>query len=252
MRIWTRVAVATMACMLSLGGSALAAEITILANQGAVSAVRDLAAAYGSTTGNKVTVSFEAGNAMNEKINSDAPADLVSMVLDQFDDLIKRGKVVPGSVVEFARAGNGVAVKAGAPKLDISTPEAFKQAMLNAKSIGYTNAGTGPFNTKLFQQLGIYDQLKDRIKLIEGRPVAAAVAAGDIEVGIQQTNVIQPFPGTDYAGPIPAELIEYGHFGVGVLTVSKDPDGARALIKFMTAPENAPLIRKSAMEPPAR
>jgi molybdate transport system substrate-binding protein len=252
MRIWTRAAVAAMACMLSLGGSALAAEITILANQGAVSAVRDLAAAYGSTTGNKVTVSFEAGNAMNEKINSDAPADLVSMVLDQFDDLIKRGKVVPGSVVEFARAGNGVAVKAGAPKLDISTPEAFKQAMLNAKSIGYTNAGTGPFNTKLFQQLGIYDQLKDRIKLIEGRPVAAAVAAGDIEVGIQQTNVIQPFPGTDYAGPIPAELIEYGHFGVGVLTVSKDPDGARALIKFMTAPENAPLIRKSAMEPPAR
>lgn len=252
MRVWTRVAVAAMACMLSLGGSALAAEITILANQGAVSAVRDLAAAYGGATGNKVIVSFEAGNAMNEKINSDAPADLVSNVLDQFDGLIMRGKVVPGSVAEFARAGNGVAVKAGAPKLDISTPEAFKQAMLNAKSIGYTNAGTGPFNTKLLQRLGIYDQLKDRIKIIEGRPVAAAVAAGDVEVGIQQTNVIQPFPGTDYAGPIPAELIEYGHFGVGVLTVSKDPDAARAFIKFMTAPENAPLIRKSAMEPPAR
>jgi molybdate transport system substrate-binding protein len=252
MRVWTRVALAAMACMLSLGGSGLAAEITILANQGAVSAVRDLAAAYGSATGNKVIVSFEAGNAMNEKINSDAPADVVSNVLDQFDGLIMRGKVVPGSVIEFARAGNGVAVKAGAPKLDISTPEAFKQAMLNAKSIGYTNAGTGPFNTKLLQRLGIYDQLKDRIKIIEGRPVAAAVAAGDVEVGIQQTNVIQPFPGTDYAGPIPAELIEYGHFGVGVLAVSKDPDGARAFIKFMTAPENAPLIRKSAMEPPAR
>ena len=198
-------------------------------------------------------VSFEAGNAMNEKINSDAPADVVSNVLDQFDGLIMRGKVVPGSVIEFARAGNGVAVKAGAPKLDISTPEAFKQAMLNAKSIGYTNAGTGPFNTKLLQRLGIYDQLKDRIKLIEGRPVAAAVAAGDVEVGIQQTNVIQPFPGTRHCSTcIPAELIEYGHFGVGVLTVSKDPDGARAFIKFMTAPENAPLIRKSAMEPPAR
>ncbi len=252
MRIWTGVAVATVACMLSLASSASAVEITILANQGAVSAVRDLAAAYASATGNKVVVSFEAGNAMNEKINSDAPADLVSNVLDQFDGLIKRGKVVAGSVVEFARAGNGVAVKAGAPKLDISTPEAFKQAMLNAKSIGYTNAGTGPFNTKLLQRLGIYDQLKDRIKIIEGRPVAAAVAAGDVEVGIQQTNVIQPFPGTDYAGPLPADLIEYGHFGVGVLTVSKDPDGARAFIKFMTAPENAALIRKSAMEPPAR
>jgi molybdate transport system substrate-binding protein len=252
MRIWTGVAVAAMVGVLSLGGSAGAAEITILANQGAVSAVRDLAAAYGSATGNKVVVSFEAGNAMNQKIDSDAPADLVSNVLDQFDGLIKRGKVVPGSVVEFARAGNGVAVKAGSPKLDISTPEAFKQAMLNAKSIGYTNAGTGPFNTRLLQRLGIYDQLKDRIKIIEGRPVAAAVAAGDVEIGIQQTNVIQPFPGTDYAGPLPPELIEYGHFGVGLLTVSKDPDGARTFIKFMTAPENAALIRKSAMEPPAR
>ena len=252
MRIWAKAALAAVAGVLSLGGSAMAGEITILANQGAVSAVRDLAAAYEHATGNKVVVSFEAGNAMNEKINSDAPADLVSNVLDQFDGLIMRGKVVPGSVLEFARAGNGVAVKAGSPKLDISTPEAFKQAMLNAKSIGYTNAGTGPFNTKLLQRLGIYDQVKDRIKIIEGRPVAAAVAAGDVEVGIQQTNVIQPFAGTDYAGPIPAELIEYGRFGVGVLTVSKDQDGARAFAKFMAAPENAAVVRKSAMEPPAR
>ena len=252
MEIWTKVAIAATAGVLACAAPALAAEITVLANQGALSAVKDLAAGFEQATGNKVIVSFEAGNALNQKLNSNAPADLVTTGIETFDDLVKRGKVVPASFAEFARAGNGVAVKEGTLKRDISTPEAFKQAMLNSASIGHTNAGTGPFNTKLFQQLGIYDQLKDRIKLIEGRPVAAAVAAGDIEVGIQQTNVIQPFPGTDYAGPIPAELIEYGHFGVGVLTVSKDPDGARALIKFMTAPENAPLIRKSAMEPPAR
>ncbi len=251
MGIRTKVAVAAMAGALSWAGSAPAAEITVLVNQGAVSGVRDLAAGFEQATGNKVNVSFEPGNALNEKIKSNAPADLVTQVLDQFDGLVKDGKVVPGSFVEFARAGNGVAVKAGTLKRDISTPEAFKQAMLNSASIGHTNAGTGPFNTRLFQKLGIYDQVKGKVKIIEGRPVAVAVAAGDVEIGIQQTNVIQPVPGTIYLGPLPKELMEYGRFGVGLLTVSKEPETAKAFIKFMAAPENAALVRKSAMETPA-
>ena len=78
------------------------------------------------------------------------------------------------------------------------------------------------------------------------------MAAGEVEIGLQQTNVIQPFAGTEYLGPLPPDLIEYGRFGLGVLTVSKDPETAKAFIKFATSPEAAPLIRKSAMEPPAR
>ncbi len=144
-----------------------------------------------------------------------------------------------------------MAVKTGAPKPDISTPDAFKRAMLDARSIGYTNAGTGPFSTRLLQRLGIYDQVKDKIKIIEGRLVAAAVAAGDIEIGIQQTNVIQPYAGTEYLGPLPAELMEYGRVGVGLLTVSQHPDEARAFMKFMADPANAGLLRKAAMVPPA-
>src|SRR5580704_3037473 len=250
MRIGAGVAVAAMAGVLSWAGPAPAAEITVLANQGALSAVRDLAAVFDLATGNKVNVSFEAGNALNDKIEANAPADLVTNTLDSFDGLQKNGKIVSGSVVEFARAGNGVAVKAGTLKRDISTPEAFKQAMLNSASIGHTNAGTGPFNTKLFQKLGIYDMVKGKVKLVQGRPVAVAVAAGDVEIGIQQTNVIQPVAGTIYLGPLPKELMEYGRFGVGLLTVSKEPEVAKAFIKFMVAPENAALVRKSAMETP--
>jgi molybdate transport system substrate-binding protein len=248
--IRSKIAVAAMASLLSFAGSAGAAEITVLCSQGALSAVRDLAAGFEKATGNKVNVSFEAGNALNEKIDANAPADLVSNTLDSFDDLTKRGKIVSGSVVEFARAGNGVAVKAGSLKRDISTPEAFKLAMLNAATIGHTNAGTGPFNTKLFQKLGIYDMVKGKVKLIGGRPVAAAVADGTVEIGIQQTNVIQPFAGTEYLGPLPKELMEYGRFGVGLLTVGKEAEVAKAFVKFMAAPENAALIRKSAMETP--
>jgi len=233
-------------------GPTRSAEITVFLNQATASGVRELAAGFEKATGHKVDVSFQGGPALNQKIVSGAPGDLVSLGLDQFDDYIKQGKVVAGSVVEYARVGNGVAVRTGAPKPDISTPEAFKRAMLDAKSIGHTNAGTGPFNTRLFQKLGIYDQIKDKIKIIQGRLVAEAVAAGDIEIGIQQTNVIQPLAGTEYLGPLPAELMEYGRVGVGLLAVSQQQEVANAFVKFMADPANAALLRKGAMEPPAR
>src|SRR5207247_10986477 len=140
-----------------------------------------------------------------------------------------------GPVVEFARAGNGVAVKSGAPRPDISTVEGFKRAMLNAKSIGHSNAGTGPYNTRLFQKLGIYDQIKDKIKMITGKPVAVAVAEGEVEIGMQQTNVIQPVAGTTYLGPLTPELIEYGHFGVTVGNVLKHEAVARCRISSMSS-----------------
>ncbi len=229
-----------------------AAEIILLANQGALSAARDLAPAFEKATGHKLVVSFKQGAAMNQAINSNEPGDVVSSFFEAYDDLLKRGKVVAGTWAEYARAGNGVAVKAGARKWDISTADGFKRAMLEANSIGHSNQGTGPFNTKLFQRLGIYDQIKGKIKISEGRPVAAYVAAGEVEIGIQQTNVIQPFPGTEYLGPLPRELIEYGRFGLGVLTVSKDQETAKAFIRFATSPEAAPLIRRSAMDTPAR
>jgi molybdate transport system substrate-binding protein len=236
---------------MTLSQAAIAAELVIYLNQATESGVRELATAFERATGNKVEVSFQAGAALNEKINSGESGDLTALGLGQFAPFVKSGKIVPGSVVEFARVGNGVAVKEGATRPDISTPEAFKQSMLEAKSIGHTNAGTGPFNTRLFQRLGIYDQIKDKIKIIQGRLVAAAVADGEVEIGIQQTNVIQPYPGTVYLGPLPRELMEYGEMGVGLLAASKHPEEARAFIKFMVDPANGDLLKKAAMEPAA-
>jgi molybdate transport system substrate-binding protein len=247
---------ATLSLVAALGawgaGPAGSAEITIMLNQATATGVRQLAAGFEQATGNKVNVDFEVGPALYQKIVADAPADLTSLGLGQFDAFIKQGKIVASSVVEYGRVGNGVAVKAGAPKPDISTPEAFKRAMLDAKSIGHTNNGTGPFNTRMFQKLGIYDQIKDKIKIIDGKLVAQAVADGDVEIGIQQTNVIQPVAGSDYVGPLPPELMEYGSVGVGLLTVSKQPEVATAFVKYMADPANAALLRKGDMEPPLR
>src|SRR6266481_3150513 len=192
-------------------GPAHAAQITILVNQGALSGVRDLAAGFEKASGHKVVIDFVGVPEQAEKINTDAPGDVVVNFMPAFEDLIKRNK-----------------------------------------SIGHSNGGTGPYNTRLFQKLGIYDQIKDKIKIIQGKPVAVAVADGEVEIGIQQTNVIQPVAGTQYLGPLPPDLIEYGHFGVAVRNVSKNQDVARELIKFMTSPEGAALLRKTAMEPPER
>jgi molybdate transport system substrate-binding protein len=231
--------------------SAHAVELTVLLNQATETGVRELATAFEKTTGNKVNVKFEVGAALYRNINAGASGDLTSLGLGQFDEFVKNGKVLAGSVVEYGRVGNGVAIKAGGVKRDISTPDGFKQAMLNAKSIGHTNAGTGPFNTKLFQKLGIYDQIKSKIKIVEGKLVAAAVADGDVEIGIQQTNVIQPYAGTEYLGPLPPALMEYGRVGIGVLAATQHPDEARAFARFMADPANVGLLRKAAMEPVA-
>jgi molybdate transport system substrate-binding protein len=233
-------------------GLAGAAELTVLASMGVLSGVRDVASAFERATGHKVIVSFEAGPSLMQKVASNAPADVVTHYPEVIDDLVKQGKVV-GSRVDFARAGVGVAVKAGAPKPDISTPEAFKRAMLAAKSIAYARTGaSGIIAAKLMERLGLAEQLKDKTKLVDGVPVAEVVAKDEAEIGMQQINVILPVAGADYVGPLPAELQGYVDFAVGVLAVSKERDAAQELVRFMSAPEAAPLIRMSGMEPAAR
>lgn len=234
-------------------GTVQTAELTVLASQGVVSAVRDLAPAFERASGHKVLVSFEAGPGLMNKVNSDAPADVVTHYPETIDDLVKRGKVLAGTGVVIARAGIGVAVRAGAPKPDISSPDAFKRSMLAAKSIAYSRAGaSGLYVAKLMERLGIAAEMKPRTRLVDGVPVAEVVAKGEAEIGMQQINVILPITGIDYVGPLPPELQDYVVFSAGVLAVSRRPDAAIAMVKFMSAPEAAPLIRKSGMEPAAR
>jgi molybdate transport system substrate-binding protein len=185
------------------------------------------------------------------KVDAGGPADIVALNPPVIDDLIKSGKVV-GTRVDFARAGIGVAVKAGAPKLDLSTVDAFKRAMLNAKSIGYSTAGSGLMVAKIMQDLGLTEELKARTKFLDGFPAAESVARGEVEIALQQINVILPVAGAELGGVLPPELQQYNAFAAGVLASSKEKEVATAMVKFMGAPENAALVRKSGMEPPAR
>ena len=251
MRNLTNVLAAT--CLAVLGvlsqGTTQAAEITILGGMGVISGVRDLAAGFQSATGHKVNAVFDAQALA--KVNAGAPADIAALNPPVIDGLIKSGKMV-GTRVDFARAGIGVAVKAGAPKLDLSTVEKFKTAMRNAKSIGYSTAGSGLMVAEIIKNLGLTEELKARTKFLDGFPAAEAVARGEVEIALQQINVILPVAGADLGGVLPAELQMYNDFAVGVLAVSKEKDVATAMVKFMGDPANAALVRKSGMEPPAR
>jgi molybdate transport system substrate-binding protein len=242
-------AAAALLAALGAAGTVQAAEITILASQGSISGVRDLAFGFQGATGHKVIATQEA-NVMT-KVNAGAPADIVTANPPVIDDLIKQGKVV-GSRVDFARAGIGVAIKQGAPKPDVSTTEAFVRMLRNAKSIGYSTVGSGLMVANIIQRLGLTDELKARTKFLDGFPAAEAVARGEVEIALQQINVILPVKGAELAGPLPAELQQYNHFAVGVLAVSKEREAATALVNFMGAPENEALVRKSGLEPPAR
>jgi molybdate transport system substrate-binding protein len=249
MKKWMTGAAIAGAAVVALSGSAPAAEITVLGGMGVVSGLRDLAPAFEKATGHKVVVVFEQTPVLNDKIATGAPADIAATQPDQVENFIRQGKMVAGTRTNFAQAGVGVSVKAGAPKPDISTVAAFKAAMLSAKSIGYSQGGSGLISAKVMEKLGIADQLRARTRFIDGVPVAEIVAKGEVEVGLQQINVLLPVVGADYVGPLPKELQDTVKFAAALLTVSKEPEAARAFLKFITTPEAAPLIRKSSMEP---
>src|SRR5215470_1976762 len=251
MRTWLKAGVAWAfgVLVISFAAPAQAGEITVLVGMGVISGVSDLAPAYERLTGHSVVVRFEQTAAMNQKINSGAPADIAALQPEQVDNFIKQGKMVPGSKTNFAQAGVGVAVRAGAPRPDISTVDAFKNAMIQAKSIGYSQAGSGMIAAKVMEKLGIADQLKPKTKFINGLPVAEAVAKGEVEIGLQQINVIIPVEGADYIGPLPKELQDTVRFSAAVLTVSKQKEVARAFLNFIASADAGPLLRRSAMEP---
>ena len=232
-------------------GAVLAAELIILTNQGATPGVRELAGAFERASGHKVTVIQEEGAALEQRLNN-GRADLITGNPGPIENLVKNGKVVASTVTPFVLAGLGLSVRAGAPKPDISTVDAYKATLLAAKSIGYSRGCSGTNVGEGIAQLGLTEQLKAKTTFTTGGPVTDYLARGDFEIGIQQTNIMVGVPGTDYVGPLPGFLNKPCPSSVGVLTASKEQDAARAMIKFMISPEAAPLLRKTRVEPAKR
>ena len=252
MKVYGSALAAGLLALAGTGGNGQAAELWIMTTMGPSTGVFEAAAGFEKATKNKVTVTFETGPSLEQKLQSNAPADLLASGPEQVEDLMKKGKIVTGTNTPFGLAGLGASVKAGAPRPDISTLDSYKAVLLAAKSVGYSRGCSGTHAAEGIEKLGIGEQMKPKTKLTGGGPVAEFLAKGDFELGIQQTNVLVGIPGTDYIGPLPGFTNKPCPFNVGLMAASKQQDLARDLMKFMTSPEAISLLQKGHMEPAKR
>jgi molybdate transport system substrate-binding protein len=185
-----------------------------------------------------------------DKIKEGAHADLILLGRPALDDLAQAGKVDAKTITPAFNSRIGLAVKAGAKKPDISTPEAFKKALLEAKSIGYSIGPSGEYFSKVaIVKLGIANELKDKIKNVRGGPVGFGAARGEVEIAIHQIAELMPVPGIDIVGDLPAELNTTIVYLTALTTMNKQPEAARALVKFISEPTAEPVVKKNGMVP---
>ena len=238
------------AAVLLLPGAAGAAEIKVLSTQATEQAYRELAPQFEQASGHKVSTIFTGTLDVQKRIAAGESYDIILMAGPAIDDFIKAGKVVPGSRVDIARSGVGVAVKAGAPKPDIGSTEAVKKTLLAAKSIGYSTGPSGVYLTGLFQRLGVADAIKGKLKQTPtGVFVGNIVASGEAEIGFQQVSELAHFPGVDFVGPLPADIQEITVFSAGLQVGAKETEPAKAWLKFLTAPEHAAAFTSRGLTP---
>lgn len=243
-------ALAGLAAALGVGG-ARAAEIKVLCSNGLREVLLDLAPEFERTSGHKLNMTFGLAAAFKQKIEAGEAFDVVVLVPRLLDDVVKQGKVNGDSRAVIARAGAGLAIRAGAPRPDIKTAEAFKAALVNAKSIAYAKAGqSGVYFVGLLDRLGIADAVKQKsLAQPTGVEVGEAVARGDAEIGVLPVSEILPTKGVELLGPFPEDLQGYVVMEAGVGAAAKDPAGAAALVKFLKSPEHFPVIKQKGMEP---
>jgi molybdate transport system substrate-binding protein len=232
-----------------LTAHAQAAELKVYASTAVKSVLEELAPQFEKATENKLVFSFGPAAVLKTQIDQGAAFDVAILTAPLTDGLANAGKVDAATRATIARAGLGVAVPAGAAKPDVGTAEALKRTLLNAPSIGYNGVGASRAGTEaMLNKLGIADELKSKIKLLE-KSAPEAVAKGEVEIGLGPISEILPVAGVQLAGPFPTDLQSYLVFAAAVSSASKDADAAKALIKFLAAPAAAAVLKAKGMEP---
>ncbi len=223
-----------------------AAEIKILTARAGATVLAKIGPEFERATGHKLNVISGYGPDFVRRIKAGELFDILIAGPPIIDGLIKDGKIIAETRANLLRGGFGVEVRAGAPKPDISSVEAFKRALLNAKSIGYIKVNRV---SELVERLGLADAIKSKVVTPDSDIVSELVAKGELELGIVVLTQILTTPGVELVGPLPPEIQYYQQFTAGVSVQSKAPDAAKDLTKFFTAPTAIPVIKSQGMEP---
>jgi molybdate transport system substrate-binding protein len=227
-----------------------AAELRILVGGSMTGPLNELGPQFERATGHKLVIHFDSTPNLIKQATSDAPFDLGVVPVDVFKDSAAKARFAAGPAIEIARVGYGVAVRAGAPKPDVSTPAALKKTLLDAQSIAYIPASAaGAYVTGVFERLGIGEAMKAKTKVQTATTeIPQAVARGEAELGVFLVNVLMA-PGVELAGSFPAELQQELVFAAAVAADTKEAEAAKAFISFLATPAAAAVIRAKGMTP---
>jgi molybdate transport system substrate-binding protein len=226
------------------------AELRVMASAGMKEAVTDLVPAFEKASGHTVTIVWAGNENILGRIRGGETVDLVIMAGSNVDKLIADGKLVGESRADIARSGIGVAIRAGLPKPDISSTAALTDAVLAAKSVAYSSGPSGFYMADLFRKMGLADRIKDKVtQTPSGVQVGDIMARGEADLGFQQVSELIHVKGIEYLGPLPSDIQVIMVFSAALHAAARSPAAADALVKFLTAPEAAPVIRKAGMEP---
>ena len=234
-------------------GPAPGAELKIFGSRVTKMVVDDIGPQFEQATGNKLSIGYSLNAAIRKRILEGETADVIILSRPVMDDLQKQDKLAPGSIVNVAGTAVAVAVRAGAPKPDISSADALKRSLLEAKSVVYADPAKGGASgvafAKVIDRLGIAEQLKSKTILVPGAQAADVVAKGEAEIGVGQASEIVPVAGAQLVGPLPGELASVTKFTAGIGAGSKAPGAAKTLIQFLTGPTAAPVFTSKGLQP---
>ena len=227
-----------------------ASELKVIAGGSMTALLNQLSPAFETTTGHKLSIHFDSTPNIIARVNAGTPFDVVVVPVDVFKDAAAKARFAPAPTIDIARVGYGVAIRAGAPKPDVSTPDALKKTLLAASSIASVPASAaGAYVTKVFERLGIADEMKAKTKVQPGPPqIAPAVAKGEAELGVFLTNVLIA-PGVELAGAFPAELQQELVFTSAIAADTKESDAAKAFIDYLKSPAATATIKAGGMTP---
>ena len=245
----TASAVAVLMLMSQAPGAWNFAEIKVLSGLGIKAVMEDLGQPFEQTTGHKLAVTFAPLGALVKLVQGGERADVIIIPQQGMESLVSGGQVVPGSVGVVARSGMALAVRKGAPKPDISSPEALKRTLLAATSITYGRGAGSEHFEKVLERLGIASDVKS--KTVRGEPgdTGLRVARGEAAIGVSLLQVLTPVAGIEIVGPLPGDLQDTLIFAAGIMAGAGDATTAKALVDFLRSPEARKVIKANGLDP---
>ncbi|MGA8976728.1 MAG: molybdate ABC transporter substrate-binding protein [Pseudolabrys sp.] len=240
--------------LIAQAGLVKAAEVKVFSTIGVQAALEELAPKFEQATGSKLNITWATAAILVKRVQAGETADLMVLTKQSLDALTKDNKATAGADAIFASSGMAVVVKKGAPKPDISTPDAFKQALINAKTIAYSDpaagGASGVYFAKLLERMGIADQMKAKTRHPPPSGNSAnLVVAGEADLAIQQEPEVMSVAGIDMVGPLPADLNNITAYAAGIGAGSQQADAATALIRFLHSPEAQAVFKAKGLKP---